>query len=441
MSTIVVRGATKNVMDEIERAVDDGVNVFKTLTKDARLVAGAGAVEMELYSKLLSFAEETPGLEQYAIRKFAEAFLVVPRMLAESSGLIATDVISTLTAAHQEGKKNAGVDLESSDAIDAVTEGIFDCFATKYWAIRYATDAALTILNVDQIIMARPAGYVYTMITIHLTLLVEVLSHLNKNNLMRTTRQETNKQFVTCMLVMMLSQWQQVFGPNYVHNHIVLWQYWIRRRSVRVSVGVLFLKETFALLELCVNGKNATMIRRTLQRYVTRKETTILTHRNVNLNHGKTNNACALLFPNVLLTSQQTQVRSVSHQYATKSQKAVLFMQQQQRTPLRTYASSPASAADEIRKFSSNPHLAQWVQEQVSLCQPDRVHVCDGTQQEYDALCEEMVQSGTFTRLNEKKRPNSFLARSTEDDVARLESRTFICSKNKEDAGYFDNMY
>jgi T-complex protein 1 subunit theta len=158
VSTIVVRGATKNVLDEIERAVDDGVNVFKTLTKDNRLVAGAGAIELELYNKLLSYAEETPGLDQYAIRKFAEAFLVVPRAIAESSGLVATDVIATLTAAHQEGKKFYGVDIESSEGVDAVKEGILDCFSTKYWAIHYATDAALTILNVDQIIMARPAG-------------------------------------------------------------------------------------------------------------------------------------------------------------------------------------------------------------------------------------------------------------------------------------------
>lgn len=158
IATIVVRGATKNVMDEVERAIDDGVNVYKNLTKDNRLVAGAGAMEVELSRKLTTIADSTPGLEQYAIRKYAESFLVVPKTLAESSGFSATDAVSNLNAAHQEGKVNFGVDIESVEGCDAVESGILDIFATKYWAIKLSTEAALTVLSVDQIIMARPAG-------------------------------------------------------------------------------------------------------------------------------------------------------------------------------------------------------------------------------------------------------------------------------------------
>ncbi|KAL1971644.1 hypothetical protein VTN31DRAFT_2265 [Thermomyces dupontii] len=195
-ATIVLRGATQNHLDDLERAIDDGVNVVKAITKDPRLVPGAGATELQLTERISALADKTPGLPQYAIRKYAEAFEVIPRTLAESAGLDATEVLSRLYTAHhraggattsddvsssggeeeeedaeeEEGESDesdeepywtTGVDLfneSDNGTIDAVEQGILDLMSSKSWAIRLASETARTVLSVDQIIVARPAG-------------------------------------------------------------------------------------------------------------------------------------------------------------------------------------------------------------------------------------------------------------------------------------------
>jgi len=159
ISTIVIRGATDNYMDDIERTIDDGVNTFKSISRDGRFVPGAGATEVELARLLSQYADTLPGLEQYAVRKFASALEYFPKVLADNSGQKSSGVLAKLLEAHQNGRKNTGVDIDNDDKIcDAVDKGILDLYLGKYWGLKYAVSAAATILRVDQIIMAKRAG-------------------------------------------------------------------------------------------------------------------------------------------------------------------------------------------------------------------------------------------------------------------------------------------
>ena len=90
-------------------------------------------------------------------------------------------------------------------------------------------------------------------------------------------------------------------------------------------------------------------------------------------------------------------------------------------------------------QLTSNKALLDWVDEVAVLCRPVAVHWCDGSDEEYDTLCRQMVESGTFTKLNDRLRPNSYLCRSDPSDVARTEERTFICSRSPDDAGPTNN--
>ena len=181
-ATIVLRGATQNHLDDLERAVDDGVASLKALIKDPRLVPGAGATEIALSSRVDTYGAGLRGLAQHAVRRFASALEVIPRTLAENAhgGAEGNEIVARLLAKHEKaGGESWGVDVEVSTQTGAIplrvaefffsqaeTDGtlnapehnIVDSLAAKAWAIRLATEAAVSVLSVDSIIMSRPAG-------------------------------------------------------------------------------------------------------------------------------------------------------------------------------------------------------------------------------------------------------------------------------------------
>jgi T-complex protein 1 subunit theta len=160
VSTVVLRGSTESALDDMERAVDDGVNAVKALTKDSRTLPAGGATEIELAHRLAAFGRKQTGLDQYAIQKFAQALEVVPRTLAENAGVNATDCVYNLYAAHANGDISAGVDItgDASHIDLGATQGNYDVFLVKHWALKYAVDAVCTVLRVDTIIMSKFAG-------------------------------------------------------------------------------------------------------------------------------------------------------------------------------------------------------------------------------------------------------------------------------------------
>ncbi|KAL8167155.1 hypothetical protein V2J09_008654 [Rumex salicifolius] len=151
VSSVVLRGSTDSILDDLERAVDDGVNTYKSMCRDSRIVPGAAATEIELAKKLKEFSFKETGLDQYAIAKFAECFEMVPKTLAENAGLNAMEIISSLYAEHASGNTKVGIDLQKGACKDASAMAVWDLHITKLFALKYAADAACTVLRVDQI--------------------------------------------------------------------------------------------------------------------------------------------------------------------------------------------------------------------------------------------------------------------------------------------------
>jgi T-complex protein 1 subunit theta len=155
--SLILRGPTDNILDDVERAVDDGVLTFKAMTKSefpVQFLPGAGATEIELAKLIKSYGETIETQDQYAIKKFGDALEVIPKILAENSGANPTEVISLLNSLHSEGKISMGVDI-NGNVVDSVKIGIYDLLLAKRRALELATNVAVTILSISQLIMSR----------------------------------------------------------------------------------------------------------------------------------------------------------------------------------------------------------------------------------------------------------------------------------------------
>lgn len=192
LATIVLRASTMSVLNDLERAVDDGVQAIAQVMKHNEYVYGGGAFEMSLSTLLQYHANSIPGLEQYAVTAFGKALEVIPRTLADNAGWDATRILADMQAAHSSTilennmkKKNVdnhddnidyticdiGVDIDGLllDTKDKTLHNvngtasmekkmIVDLLSTKMSALRLAVDAVITILKIDQIIMSKPSG-------------------------------------------------------------------------------------------------------------------------------------------------------------------------------------------------------------------------------------------------------------------------------------------
>ncbi len=154
--TLLLRGGTEHVIDEIERAIEDALKVISITIEDGIVLPGGGAVDIELSHAVKDYAETLTGREQIAAQAFADALTVIPRTLAANAGMDGIDVLMKLTAAH--GKKNGqnmGINLETETIEDMFKAGVIEPFRVKNQAIQSATEAANMILRIDDVIASK----------------------------------------------------------------------------------------------------------------------------------------------------------------------------------------------------------------------------------------------------------------------------------------------
>ncbi|MEE9601227.1 MAG: TCP-1/cpn60 chaperonin family protein, partial [Thermoplasmata archaeon] len=153
--SILLRGGTEHVVDELERSLDDALNVVRAAVEDGKMLTGGGSVHIELSLALRDYAPSVGGREQMAIEAFASAFEVVPRTLAENAGLDPIDTLLELRTAHTKGRKHHGIDLESGKVLDMRKLDVLEPMRVTKQAVASATDTAVMILRIDDVIASK----------------------------------------------------------------------------------------------------------------------------------------------------------------------------------------------------------------------------------------------------------------------------------------------
>ncbi|MFT4304734.1 MAG: thermosome subunit beta [Candidatus Woesearchaeota archaeon] len=150
--TILIRGSSEHIVDEIKRAIEDAIGDVASTIKQKLIVGGAGSIEIEICKILNKFADTLSGREQLVVKAFAESLEIVPRTLAENAGLDPIDVITSLKSSHEKGLIWSGIDVFSGNIINTLDEGIIEPLKIKTQAITSATEVAIMILRIDDII-------------------------------------------------------------------------------------------------------------------------------------------------------------------------------------------------------------------------------------------------------------------------------------------------
>jgi thermosome len=152
--TILVRGGTEHVVDEVERALEDAIKDVAAALELGKMVPGGGSPEMEVSRAVRKYAESFEGREQLAIQAFASAIEVIPRSLAENSGFDPIDKLALLRSEHEKGNTLSGLNVFTGKVVSMTREGVVEPLKIKLQAIKSATEAAEMILRIDDIIAA-----------------------------------------------------------------------------------------------------------------------------------------------------------------------------------------------------------------------------------------------------------------------------------------------
>jgi len=150
--TILIRGGSEHVLDEVERGIRDSLGDVAAVLRDGLIVPGGGAVEIEVARKLYEFSQTLSGRERWAVEEFASALENIPITLAENAGLDPIDILTELKLAHERGEKNFGLNLFSGKIEDSILSGIVEPLKIKTQAISSATEVATMILRIDDVI-------------------------------------------------------------------------------------------------------------------------------------------------------------------------------------------------------------------------------------------------------------------------------------------------